>query len=93
MKDEQDFNAACADRMEWLREILAAFQEKLSISADIDVLKQQVEDYEVRKIEINQKLLFTNIIFYFKNYNARRIGQANWPLKGFGQSKKQKKFI
>ena len=50
MKDEQDFNAACADRMEWLREILAAFQEKLSISADIDVLKQQVEDYEVRKI-------------------------------------------
>ena len=30
--------------------------------------------------------------FLFKTYNARRIGQASWPLKGFGQSKKQKLY-
>ena len=37
-------------------------------------------------------LLNVPLTFLFKNYNARRIGQASWPLKSFGQSKKQKLY-
>ena len=61
-------------------------REQIILELTQELLNKVHIKFYIKTIKINQKLLFTNIIFYFTNYNARRIGQASWPLKGFGQS-------
>jgi len=55
-KDAADFDEACQTAQDWLADILSQFSEKLLLSADRDVLKGQVAEFEVR---INKCLKIT----------------------------------
>lgn len=48
LRDGRQFEATCARSLGWLGEQLGQLPERLLVSADKDVLQQQVEQHEVK---------------------------------------------
>ncbi len=48
LRDGRQFESTCARSLGWLGETLGSIPERLLISADKDILQQQVDQHEVR---------------------------------------------
>lgn len=54
-KDGIEFNEACEAANSWLNDLLSQLSEKLLVSADRDILRQQVQDFEPLYKEVMSK--------------------------------------
>ena len=80
-KDAADFERACEAAADWLQDVLSQLSDKLLVSADRDVLKRQVEAFEVRStftkaLRILEFCLFAYCELYFTAHLQGSNGQG-----------------
>ena len=66
LREGKEFEYSCENIQRWLQDMSASVRRDLKISADWDILKQQVQDYEVCARNNYEFPIFLDFLaFYF----------------------------